>query len=338
MKGLLLLAVLLATPAGAQEIELTLMARIDGRDGIGLTNPLVLGSDRDGRWYITEMDQPVDIYSPAGNYVATIGTEGEGPNQYESVSAFAVMGDELFLFDSATGRATVVDHRTLEELRTFPLTGVVLGALADHDGTLILNLWEATSAQAGFALARLTADGESLTRFDDTPFAGRGTQLNAARRRVLGTSDTHGFWSGWRFSKYDVARYVGDVRTQHFTGEAWAYEMPTVERPPGTTLVAVWEADGVLWTVKMVAAEDWTRGLGERKTLKETGEDYYPVERVVQVFDTLIEARDPIAGEVLATRREDWIPTPGPVGAVVQYEETDLGSIVLTMYQPSFKE
>jgi len=75
--------------------------------------------------------------------------------------------------------------------------------------------------------------------------------------------------------------------------------------------------------------------LGKRSKLPEGGGDYYPVESYEEVFDLLIEARDPVTGDLIASRQEDWMPGHAPSGLVVHYQETDLGAVVLVVYQPT---
>jgi hypothetical protein len=64
----------------------------------------------------------VRIFSPAGEFILSLGGEGEGPGEFKYVETLNPwMGDSIAVFDSSLGRVTLIDPSG--GLRTISLTG-----------------------------------------------------------------------------------------------------------------------------------------------------------------------------------------------------------------------
>ncbi|MCA9753733.1 MAG: 6-bladed beta-propeller, partial [Gemmatimonadetes bacterium] len=71
--------------------------------------PVALGADAAGRMYVLDNGNArVQIFSPQGKFVATHGSEGDGPGEFRIPSRLAVnAGGEYAVYDLGQGRVSV---------------------------------------------------------------------------------------------------------------------------------------------------------------------------------------------------------------------------------------
>ena len=97
------------------------------------------------------------------------------------------------------------------------------------------------------------------------------------------------------------------------------YWLPTPARPPAPTIMGLWEDEsGLLWVIGWVGGKNWARGLASSKLLE--GQLAYPIADQQAVYDGFLEVLDPVAGELLASKRfagtMDLVVSPGVVAGV----------------------
>lgn len=74
----------------------------------GFTRPGMVWESPAGELYVVENSEPeLRVYDAEGELVRTYGREGEGPGDFRTMSAFGVLGDTVWIADSAHRRLTM---------------------------------------------------------------------------------------------------------------------------------------------------------------------------------------------------------------------------------------
>lgn len=75
-----------------------------------LTSPKDVKVDNEGRIYVSDTDQlAIKVFDQKGNFIQSIGREGKGPGEFNSISAFAVNDGKLIAVDGRNRRIIYFD-------------------------------------------------------------------------------------------------------------------------------------------------------------------------------------------------------------------------------------
>lgn len=78
-------------------------------DQIILSRPVAIAQDK-SRLFVLDMDEAdIKVFSKSGAYECTIGQKGQGPGEFHLPSGLDVLGDRLYVADSANRRVQVLD-------------------------------------------------------------------------------------------------------------------------------------------------------------------------------------------------------------------------------------
>ncbi|TVQ02413.1 MAG: 6-bladed beta-propeller [Balneolaceae bacterium] len=107
----------------------------------GSSDHVVLGNlgsievDRDGKLFVTDMDQKtIHVFLPDGSYLTNIGREGSGPGEFYYINSLKVISDGLYVLDSARQMESVFSTTTFDLLSTMNLRPVNLNQIEEIQG------------------------------------------------------------------------------------------------------------------------------------------------------------------------------------------------------------
>lgn len=286
--------------------------------------PGPISLDARGRYYVLLADRAHEmpfVFRPDGSLLTRLGKEGEGPGEFLRPRDVAVgRSDTVYIYDSGTLRVTVLspDYALARTFRA-PPSGWD-GAVRD-DGRIVFSARVATADRIGLALHEYRPDGAWVRSFED--YSDLTGEFRHTRFLHAGPS---GLWSVpdqreyairlWDDSESPVRTLVREAEWYR-PYETWRPGTPG--RPPDPMIRGLWEdGRGLVWTVAQVAAIDWAQGLGTRTRAE--GQDYYPVEDPLEVYDGLVEVLDPDAARLVTSARIDapihWVLAPRLIASV----------------------
>lgn len=298
----------------------------DGESVIGIAWDIQRLSD--GRFTMAFQDVIYEftIFSPDGSEFQRVGREGEGPGEYRFVFWVREHADQLHVFDWKRRQITVLDDG-LEAVRTLPVrcldcNGVDMAILPD--GAVALNYFLAAadagqpaSANEGFAVHIIEADGEPRLSLDGIPMKDRFNPVEDADRHLQVAPDGSLLVAHRRRYRIDRRDPATGELLQTFVREAdWIrdsggnWEPPSPDRPPATTISAMhMDEAGRLWVNVSRPAPDW------RDRVVRTGPDAHPeegqyrygpgsTERVMEVVD--LESGRVLVSQVLDSEALGW--------------------------------
>jgi hypothetical protein len=243
------------------------------------------------------------IYSKDGTYLGTLGTQGDGPEQFHRARfTRSGPGDSLWIFDDLP--RVLVYSPDRHYVRTIDLPMTPWDALVLPDGSLLLS-----SVNAGQPLPFLLVDAHGLLvrtiGIDDSA----SNSIQSPRQLVRGRDGT--FWTmpssyGWRLEHWDTAGHPLGVieRMPAWYPRYGTYAAGSRQQAPSPTLIGAWfDGAGRLWVMGRAADPHWARGLGPAVADRDG-----PGATVInpdKAYDTVIEVLDPITGTLLADTRFD---------------------------------
>lgn len=309
-------------------------------------NVTAVARDSVGRIYVPSRIARGEVYlfSEAGDYIRTIGREGEGPGEYRVVNAVLVgRRDSIRLFDNVNARMTVLSS-SFEVSRTARMpVGIRPTEVAiAPDGLIIAASRVATPERIGFPLHAIRQDGtlqrsygaEDTTRYVRAPFAlSRAVAVDsqgrtwAARRTSyhLELWDTHG------------TKQL-DLRSAVPWFEPWRIDEPlSPDTPPLTWIQAIRvDDDGRLWVLFRISSEEFASSLVPENSARGK---YYRIADYSLAFDTIIEVIDPVAGRLIASTRVDaYLTNFVDDASALGVREDPLGVPLLDVYRVQLKE
>jgi hypothetical protein len=236
------------------------------------------------------------VYDDGGNFLGPM-TGPTGPNGFvQPTFARLGPGDSIWVFDAAN-RVLVFDparrYRRTVRLPLAPWDAVVLG-----DGRLAV-----TSAAYGAPLPwlLLAADGSVVRRI------GRHDRESPSSPRRITRAPDGTLWTAPMTHRFRLEHWdTTGALLSHFEPTTEWYppydrlESPSADRAPQPSVQDLWvAADGAVGVLGKAADPDWPAGLGA------------PIDGVAgilrpdQVYDTVIEVRDPTTGAVISSARFD---------------------------------
>jgi hypothetical protein len=255
-------------------------------------------------------------FDDRGAFVGTLGTEGQGPGEYQMPMWLAQgPGDTVWAFDPALQRRTAWSPDG-EFLATRALPADLPHAVVLNDGELILTGPVMSEPSFGRPLHRVSREGEIVESFGELVEFEAGGHRPGWIRRVLARSGDGGFWASHR-TKYSVEKFAQDGALVGSFERSVGW-FPPRDPSESTTLAE----DGPQPTIRSIVEDDqgflrilislpdprWEEGLGERELqpgFEAAGVYHTPVLNHGRVYDFVIEIIDPTSGAVLASQRND---------------------------------
>lgn len=104
-----------------------------------MTAPRAFVQGPDGNYYVPDVrDNRIVVFDSDGNYLRSIGRDGEGPGEFRYVLLQSLKGDTLCIFDYSLQRTTrILTDGTIAEIVNIRQGGVALG-LHKGPGNLLL--------------------------------------------------------------------------------------------------------------------------------------------------------------------------------------------------------
>jgi len=93
-------------------------------------------TDRDGKVYITDMDQKtIHVFDVYGDYLTSIGREGFGPGEFNYIHSVRAVSDSLFVLDIARQMESVFSTKSFDLLGSMNLRPVNLNQIEELQGS-----------------------------------------------------------------------------------------------------------------------------------------------------------------------------------------------------------
>jgi hypothetical protein len=323
------------TTSTAQELSTELVTTLKGE--FDESSNIPLARDTRGRVYVNRFGI-VEVYGSDGEYITTIGREGEGPNEYRRVGqALVLPGDTLWLIDYANGRIVVVDPEEYLEQRTMPIAFMVQGGAALPTGEAVLNCFWPDADRIGYALTTLSSEGTPRATFEEAAYwKGDWEQWH---RHVTVTKDGT-IWSlPMRYSNLAQAwtadgRSLGEITL----GRSWLddpttpYSRPAPDSPPFDRIIHFGALGNDLLVSGVTPDSEWRDAF--RGTIEIEGRSMYDYDHN-DVYDGVLELISTDDGSSL-TLRVDWVPwIVFSDGHVLTASRDELGLLEYVVYRVS---
>lgn len=272
-------------------------------DGALESRPLVSAEFNGHRivWQPEVSGQLPRLFTAKGRFRSTLGTLGDGPNEFRSPQSVLVAGDSAWILDAVLRRATVVAG-TGQLAQSFPWQRVASSAFRQDDGSWVVA--GGTSTRRSMAL--VSDSGVVQQEFGDStgPYGTRRFLVRDGKR----------FWSApslhrLRFEEWsgpDSLLRVIEPVTEHFPPYE-RLQFPTDDRPPSPSLRGFWlDSLSRIWAVVEVPAPNWRSGFGAAR-VGEGGQTYLPMKDPNHVYSSVILVIEPSTGHIVAERvMEGW--------------------------------
>lgn len=180
-------------------IVLEPLARLGDAEGPGAIGTLHTATrDSRGRFYVVsrETSFQIQVFDASGRYRQTIGSRGQGPGEYQRVSAVLVRpGDTLEVLDPRQSRRTVLgpDYKVVE-WTPFRLSLRHNGVTRLGDGRLVIATMVPTEERGRFPLHLVDSASILLSFGPEAPEMQSGDDRRP-ERSLATTVDRKGFWS-----------------------------------------------------------------------------------------------------------------------------------------------
>jgi len=318
-------------PIGCESCTVTFdtVAVLGEQDGPGMipSESIRLAQDAAGRYIVLSGENAsIQVFSPEGAFVRSIGGEGEGPGEFRWPQSVASSEDgSIYVLDPMLARITVFGP-DFQLDRTIRVSDVTLGfdVIAARGDSLILSGYSRDRELFGYAGHVIAPDGRLIRSFGapDYPIPSSDPyRLMAA----LAPSASGAIWVG-RKDRYVVGLWSDTgQRVMSYQRDVEWFErpdpVPDAPPPPRPILVTLQEdPEGLLWLQFLVAGEEWTTA-----ALPSAFDSHgWRMEDRDNWMDTVVEVIDPQEGFVVASRRLPGRRTPLFGDRLVAKVETDL--------------
>lgn len=264
---------------------------------------------RDGRgqYYVyQEFGQDIKLFSPAGQYLTTIGRAGAGPGEFRGISVVHPgPADSLHVIDLMNVRWSVFspDHELVRSTRLTIPVYMQLKLLPDGRGLFSAPV---RGELGTYPLHLLDAEGAHIRSFGEAPEEFGPPSNDGASRRMASAGPTS-VWAGYRdryrLELWDAEGLETQPRRVLERSVDWfppgVAEVTDADGPPAPRLQAVrQDSAGRLLVLMHVADARWQEGA-------EPGAYELTITDRHRYRDTRIEMLDAETGELLASARSD---------------------------------
>jgi hypothetical protein len=272
------------------------------------TYPRSLARTEDGELLVVAMGFEPLRFDADGEFLGTLGREGEGPGEFSAVGSVAVRGDTVVTYDFGLGRLSTW-AASGEFLGAAPLPGISSrGPVEFSDGSRVISRAYRRPGSEGLPFHRFDREGRWLASFGPgSEVSGEGGTGDLTWVLAPGPGDT--FWAS-RLHTYSLGRFTADgdelVRLEReapwFLPGSAEPQRVTLENPPPSEVRSLQVGgDGRIWVVSTVADPEWRDGM----TPADSPEDRDRVADFTRVFDSVIEILDPTTGQLVVSQRVD---------------------------------
>jgi hypothetical protein len=289
----------------------------------------------------------IQIFDSNGVFVRTFGREGQGPNEYRWIVDIEVgPSDSISLFDSFNLRRTVLSP-DLEYVRDHPLVARPFsnGGWILEDGSVVVNGVRSDFGHFGMAFHQMDPDGEpngSFAQYNGLITPATALDLLWRPFTVLPNGNIVAtVRSTYVLDEFDLV--TGEPTTHWTPPESWFVEYPGElhyvheDKPPQSLMFGVAnDSTGVVWTMALVADDDWRSH--QRRAEGPDGTNWV-YEGATEFFDSMVEAVDWRSGEVLARRQFDFAAVRLLDSRhIVALTELETGAYRIDVWRLSFTE
>ena len=261
-------------PEGTPIIEYAAVPMKERTERIELVEDLVIGQrgddpnyvfyrpdeiavDDDGRMFVLDVgNDRIQVFNSEGQYLATMGHEGEGPGEFQAPNAMTIVGDRLLVNDVGNSRISSwsLDGNYIESVQPDPRldTGLMLGF---SDGTIAYRDWINTRPRprdSETVLERVALNGGQPHRYAAVPhrgmfFSNKTVQGASAPIQILMCN--LGFAADARETLYVAACHEYQILAFALDGSLmWALRVP-------------WERQPIPEELFSAKADEWTERL-----------------------------------------------------------------------------
>ena len=310
-------------------IALDTIATVGGWEDAGLhviTPFSQVAVDRRGRILVTHLSYPeISVFSPAGDFLGTVGRGGTGNGEYEAIAHVNVGGRFIHVFEFQRGR-TVLDH-DFEVVRVDRSIPQVLSSVVAETDEVAFALH--VPGATGVAHQRLVLDmlGRTVSFGGAAPVR-RGPQM----QRYVVAGDEETFWAvrqgANRIVRWDLAPSPAVARVFDRNVEAFERDNPATQSWPRSLNVgAMLDEDG-LWIAWQTPDTEWDERISPGEPIPEV-----PWQTVLDGWLDLI---DPATGRTLARYQGDdaLLGFAHGSGYLVSYHEPRAGGAYIHLLEP----
>lgn len=246
-------------------------------------------------------------FDSSGRFIRRIGRHGHGPGEYEEATGLLKgLNDSIVILDIRQLRRSVLSPAG-KFVRSTPMPLQSVLALQMRNGQQIVFSSSGSSEQVGRLFHVIDNVGSYVRSFGDAPMGAVMTD-GQSRGLLLAPSQGNTFWAH-SYVRYVVQRWdqSGRLLSTLVRNAPWfRTDVPISTgqdgtRPTGTFVGVREDNQGVLWTVVNVASDNWQKALGSPTIIR--GSRNYRNIRNDLLFDSIVEAIDPIKGEVIQSIR-----------------------------------
>lgn len=224
----------------------------------------------DGRWATVDFYLPFAfrLFGRDGRFEGTVGREGDGPGEFRRISEVVEWGDGLGVFDSETGRLSLLS-KDFEFTGSLPL-GSLIRLVSVSDTILVANALFAPGAAEGHFVHVLDRTGRPSVSFggDQRPLDLRPGP-SAMHRLVAGAGDGASVWvaapGAFRLQRYDLEgnllQTVEPSADWFPTGQGTDWPHRTRMFRPSPRINEIVPSGGLVWVLTYVPDENWQDGV-----------------------------------------------------------------------------
>ena len=244
-------------------------ARLGSVDAPGFLEPRggieAVVRDLAGNYWVGQGEQ-INVYAPTGDFMTSVGREGEGPLEFRYARPLYASADgRVHLFDISNMRISVVDEgMALVAEQQLPAAINSIAALDDGE-RYVIQAWIQAPARSGFPV-HIVEGGEivqsfgSIDRTNHPEVASRAS----ARRHLATSTDSDVFIAheieyvieAWRPDGPRVGRIEGQPPLNEWR-EVPSAEV-TADNPPVNSLADIQvDREGRLWVIAQIRRPDW---------------------------------------------------------------------------------
>jgi len=315
-------------------ITLDTVLTIGGLDGPGLhliTELSRVAVDRRGRILISDPRMAeISVFDSAGTFLRTVGSRGEGPGEYETISYVRVGPRYIHIFEYHAGR-TMLDH-DFEVVRTDRFPGQVhIGVVMPNDDVVFAD-YVPTPGTLGHKLHILDTAGEIVSiGADGSVYPSQLNTWTSPRSIVVGSDD--GLWvvrqSTNRLVRWDLSPKPRVDRMLQRRVPEFDKGSPSETRFPRSWVSGAMLDDRGLWILWHSPDPDWKERVSPGEARTPAPDD--------EVYDGWLDLVDPATGRTLARHHQDAAIRGGFAEGssyLVVYHENEAGVPYLRFLKP----
>lgn len=171
-------------------------------EDVYITNAREFITDKSGRVYITDAAPgtlTIHVFSPDGDYITSLGRNGNGPGEFNSLCCLNIRSNKLYVVDKALARITVYSTDSWELLETITMDRDNLDSAGQIKDKRLLKYYFLDDE------TRLLAFMRSQKYFEDTPgsvhYFTVDTTFQELEEEVLKQDQVLEVWGDWNGNK-----------------------------------------------------------------------------------------------------------------------------------------